>query len=337
MYDKKSFPIFKNNRFGNPIGDIQNYNNRLIVWNYIKTFHSAIKWALEEFSLFESTKISTFLKNQKKDITIIPMGHASVLIGYRNKFIIFDPIFFSPFWFVKRYISPIPNYKTLPPIDHVIISHNHPDHFNKKSIKYLKKKSKGISLHLPLGMSSCLDNSYKKNEYSWWEEKIISKSNPFIKLTSLPAIHWSQGGLSGKNKSLWCSWMLQIENKKIYFAGDTAYWQHFKEIKNEFGPTDIAILPVAPCFPENQRLSHLNPDDAYKAFVDLDAQCMIPIHWGVFNYGPESRVYPINEIKRIMDNNGKLSQLMCAKIGECSKISPIAIEKEKEKIVVDSR
>jgi L-ascorbate metabolism protein UlaG (beta-lactamase superfamily) len=166
----------------------------------------------------------------------------------------------------------------------------------------------------PLGCDIVIKKSFsfyagqKIITFNWWDSFIIYED---IVLTALPAIHWSQSNFFDRNKILWASWMIKIKDKHVYIAGDTAYGDHFSLIQSFFPSIDLACLPIAPYEPKDIQIdSHMNVEESYKAFKDLDAHFFMPIHWGVFAYGDEKLKDPIKQIILLMKNKNKLSSLV---------------------------
>lgn len=148
---------------------------------------------------------------------------------------------------------------------------------------------------------------------TWWEESVLLFG--MIRLTALPAIHWSQSNIMNRNETLWASWMLTIDGINIFFAGDTAYGNHFKAIKENFKKIDIACIPIAPYEPEKIQIdSHMNIEQCFQSFLDLGCPIFIPIHWGVFAYGDEPLKQPIEKIIQLFYDNNIINTLQATTI-----------------------
>jgi L-ascorbate metabolism protein UlaG (beta-lactamase superfamily) len=232
---------------------------------------------------------------------VIPLGHATVLIIYKNKTILFDPVFNTSSVFLKRYASIIDvNY--LPKIDVIIYSHNHPDHYNNHDLLSLIARFPSVQIIAPLGFDIFFKREGLNYQYltclNWWDEMYLLDG--IFKLTALPAIHWSQSNFTDRNETLWVSWMITIKNCNMYFAGDSAYGEHFKQIKDHFNIINIACLPIAPYEPKQIQFdSHMSTQESFQAFLDLGKPIFIPIHWGVFAYGDEPLKQPIQKIIKL--------------------------------------
>lgn len=229
------------------------------------------------------------------------VGHATFIIQVAGLTIVTDPIFGNPSSLFKRITRPGVSLEQLPKIDVVLLSHNHLDHMHAPSLKAIAKKNPRVKILVPLGDKAWFDSRGFKDvsEYMWWEKVFIAPDNAGegITFTFLPAVHWSGRGLFDRNKSLWGSWMVQSSVHSIYFAGDTAYGKHFKVIAQEFPQIDTALMPIGPCEPdEDMQLTHVSPEQAGQAFVDLKAHRFIPMHWGVYWLGT---CYPVRPMERM--------------------------------------
>ncbi len=212
------------------------------------------------------------------------LGHASFLITLTGKTILTDP-FFSEFaspvsWAGPRRIvgTGIPLDK-LPPIDVVVISHDHYDHLDHETVTNLKNKAH-IHVVVPLGLKTFFtERGYTKiTELDWGQSVSIDG----IQFSSLPAVHDSGRSVGNKNQTLWASWVIESLEKKIIFIGDTGYSETvFKRIGNKYSSFDYAILPIGAYEPrELMRMSHVTPEEAVKIGNDVHAKVMIASHWG---------------------------------------------------------
>lgn len=213
-------------------------------------------------------------------------GHSSYLIQVGHRNILVDPIFserVSPFQFIgaknfkgTEFIKP----EQLPPLDIILITHDHYDHLDYQSILQLKNKtsqfitSSGVGAHLERwGIDSC-----KIAELAWNET-----FSPFAdcSFTATSARHFS-GRKFKRNQTLWSSFVLQTKNNKIYLGGDSGYDLHFKEIGKTYGPFDLAILECGQ-YDNMWPLIHMMPEQVIQAAIDLNAKLLLPVHWGKFS------------------------------------------------------
>ncbi len=246
---------------------------------------------------------------QKEDF-ICWLSHASFLIQLGGKRILLDPVF-GDIPFYKRKTKAPYSAKELGKIDYLLISHVHYDHFDASSLKQLAGKS--LKALLPLKMSALLHKSLPKvatEELDWYEVY----DDGSVQITFVPAKHWGRRGLFDKNAVLWGGYVLSTQGMSIYFSGDTAYGDHFKEIGKRFD-IDYALLPIGAYKPEFiMKHNHMNPEEAFEAFKDLKAKTLIPMHYGTFKLTDEPLDEPLRWMEKIaLSHPGKIKVL---KVGE---------------------
>lgn len=229
------------------------------------------------------------------------IGHASFLIKIGAYTIITDPLFNNLTPLFPRHQAPGIMRDTIPAVDVVLISHNHWDHLEKETIIYLAKKYNPLFL-VPHGDKKTLVRwgISRVTEHIWWEASSYSlpHTDTNLVLTFLPAYHWSGRGMFDTNRSLWGSWMITHGDYHCYFAGDTAYGEHFAQIAQEFPTIHTTFMPIGPCEPHVYlRQSHINAEEAGQAFLTLNAQHFIPMHWGTFGFGVDRPLEPLHRIE----------------------------------------
>ncbi|SMC49246.1 MBL fold metallo-hydrolase [Sporomusa malonica] len=253
----------------------------------------------------------------KEQTRIIWFGHSTVLLEMEGKRVLLDPTFArtpSPFPLFggKRYSETLPiELEDLPPIDIVLLSHDHYDHLDYGSIT--KLKAKVSQFYVPLGVGSHLARwgiaKEKIKEHDWWNESEIGG----LRLVAAPARHFSGRGLFDRNTTLWCSWVIEGKHSKVYFSGDSGYGPHFKEIGEKYGPFDLTLME---CGQYNERWStiHMMPEETVQAHLDVKGNLLIPIHWAAFSLALHDWTEPIERItKRAKEGNTPVST---PKIGE---------------------
>lgn len=315
--ENKEYPTFINNEYHNYTGSkIPTNVSNMLAYYFLNTFNIT---HLNYFKTHSQCLPTQFLNNfllsmhysDFSNVVVIPLGHASCLILYQRLRILLDPILDKSSFFFHRYTEPVTLF-SITPIDVIIFSHDHPDHFNKKDLRSILTLSPHAKIYAPSGFDKIfaefglLKDNLKTA--TWWETLPINGKS--ISITCLPAIHWSQSTLENRNKSLWASWMITLDDTSIYFTGDTAYGKHFKTIASYFRPIDIALIPIAPYHPRKiQKASHINTEESFQAFLDLGKPIFIPIHWGVFAYGEEPLKEPIQKIINLFIKNNCISKL----------------------------
>ena len=234
------------------------------------------------------------------------INHSTVLIQLNGVNILTDPIYVkraSPFQIVgpSRYRSPSIPYEELPPIDVVLISHDHYDHLDVKTLKRLSDDHHPTIL-VGLGLKAFLEKFDIANviEMDWHDQQSVRG----VDFTFLTAIHWSNRGMS-PYKTLWGSYMIEGPLSTVYFAGDTGYGDHFKEIANKYPSIDLALIPIGAYVPRSfMQYVHMPPEDAFKAHLDLNPAKSFGIHWGTFQLTGEGMYDPIDELQVILDQHG---------------------------------
>ena len=260
------------------------------------------------------------LTNYSGSEVITWIGHSTYLMRLGNKNILFDPFFSdlaSPLPVgPERYVAPGISLAKLPPVDIIIISHNHYDHLDAETVETMPGKER-IHVFVPLGLKSFFAKRGYQNirELDWHQSVVLDE----LKMTALPAVHFSSRGLGDRNKTLWCSRAVRSENKSCFFAGDTAYSQTiFKEIGKRFGSFDVAIVPIGAYNPVNvMKPVHTNPEETVQIANDVKADLIIPSHWGTIVLTDESPWEPPERYRAFAVKNGISDDRACImKIGE---------------------
>lgn len=260
------------------------------------------------------------LNNCTPPASITWVGHSTYLLRLENKHFLLDPFFSdiaSPLPIgPERFVPPGIALDKLPPIDGLVISHNHYDHLDAKAIKAFHDKEKIIVL-VPLGLKPFFTKRGYGNvrELDWQQSTEIGG----ITLTALPAVHFSGRGINDRNETLWCSWAIQTPSRSIFFAGDTGYSPViFKGIGQTFKSFDIAIVPIGAYDPAHvMQPVHTNPEEAIQMANDVNADLIIPSHWGTITLTDEPPWEPIERYRAFALKNGISDGRACImKIGE---------------------
>jgi len=261
--------------------------------------------------------IKTDLSNLDDEYPVIVwFGHSSYLIKYKGTNILVDPVFSghaSPFSSSVKAFPGSDIYKAedMPAIDMLIITHDHFDHLDYKAVLALQPKVKHI--YTSLGVASHLKYwgiaNTKITEFDWWESEKTGKN---IQLTAAPARHFS-GRKFARGKTLWSSFILELNNYKIYIGGDSGYDSHFKTVGEKFGSFDIAILECGQ-YGKDWPYIHMMPEEVAQAAKDLNAKLLLPVHWGKFSLSLHPWNEPIERLlKAATENNLQVTTPM---IGE---------------------
>lgn len=244
-------------------------------------------------------------------------GHSTVFVQLDGKRILLDPIFAdrpSPFPLVggKRFSRVLPaDPQSMPALDAVIISHDHYDHLDYRSIMGLKDRT-GV-FFVPSGVARRLKkwgiSPAKIRECKWWDEEELAG----LKIICTPAQHFSGRGLFDRNTTLWSSWALKGPQSSIFFSGDGGYGAHFAEIGSKYGPFDLTLME---CGQYDKRWSeiHMAPEETVQAHVDVKGKLLVPIHWGAFSLAFHSWTDPIERVTTASHERGVA--IATPKIGE---------------------
>jgi N-acyl-phosphatidylethanolamine-hydrolysing phospholipase D len=251
-------------------------------------------------------------------IQITWIGHATFLIQIEGINILTDPVFsirlssFGGSDFKRRSPPGIP-FNRLPPIHAVLISHNHYDHLDLETVKKLGNKPKYF---IPLKLGQWFHDEKITNyvEMDWWDTSMFKG----IRIVSVPGQHFSRRTLLDGNKTLWAGWVLETQRGKIFFAGDTGYSPHFKEIRERLGPMRLALLPIGGYRPRwFMKTIHMDPPDAVAAHKDLQAKQSIAMHWGTFHLTDEPLGEPPVYLKKaVKEASMKDDSFLVMKFGE---------------------
>lgn len=275
----------------------------------LKSLWDVLKWKWTS----HAEKWPTFVENKNWPLTPLPVdkkavvtfiNHSTVLLQLRGLTVITDPIFSEragPGRFAgpKRVRAPGIVFEDLPPIDIVLVSHNHYDHLDLETLRRLDAQFHPLFL-VPLGNGDFLrqEGLFNVHEMDWWQE--LSVKN--VTFTFTPAQHWSARTPFDKCKTLWGGFMIASSEFKTFFAGDTGMGRHFKDIRENLGAPDLALLPIGAYEPRwFMRAFHLNPKEAVEAHEILSAKESVGIHFGTFQLTDEGINRPVEDLKKALE------------------------------------
>ncbi len=313
-------PIIRKGRFGVPSGR----QPESLLFQTLPSFIQSLRASSSHEQHVSDWCLPTPAFNSFGDATIMWVGHATFLLCIDGVTILTDPIFGSPSWFFPRLLLPTISANDLPQVDAVLLSHNHPDHMDATTLHALNKKNKNTRYLVPHGDKRWFDRRgfAHAHEHTWWQSFTLQGNTGPVTCTFLPADHWSQRWLFDKNLSLWGSWMIQSKDVTIYFAGDTAYDSHFKVISQKFTEIDCALLPIGPCEPHDRmQHTHMDARQAVDAFIDLQAQLFVPMHWATFAFGTDSFLLPIERLQKAW-KKVQFGMLTLPKVGQLVNVVP---------------
>jgi L-ascorbate metabolism protein UlaG (beta-lactamase superfamily) len=282
----RASPQFRNGRFENTIP--QTPRGYAQLWDY---FQRQVHGTEVRTPPTPIPVVQPVLENREgrppPGLRAVWFGHASVYLELDGLRLMADPMlsdYASPFAGIgpKRFHPPPLALEALPKIDVVVISHDHYDHFDVRTIKHLA--SGGTHFFVPLGIGAHLERwqvpSAQFTELDWWQ----SAERGGVTITSTPVRHYSGRGLRDGNATLWSSWVIDGPTHRVYFSGDSGFGEHFKAIGDRLGPFDLSLLKIGAYGPgQTWHDIHMEPEEAVKAHIALRARRMLPVHWGTFN------------------------------------------------------
>ncbi len=264
------------------------------------------------------------LEKFKNDDYIGWIGHATFLIKLGNTTIITDPVFsknagpliFGP----KRYVEPALKLNEIPEVNLFLLTHNHYDHQDMKTIRRFPYKKSKVLVPLKLGKYFTRYRFNDVSEMDWYDEIYVND----LKITLLPAVHWSKRSLTDANKTLWGNFLIEYKGKKIFFACDTGYGNIYKDLGEKYGPIDLTMINIGaydfrPMFEKS--IYHTTPEEALQVAKDLKSKKVLGTHWGTFVLSLEPILEPPQRFKDNAEKYGfTKNDAIIFKIGQFEKI-----------------
>ena len=261
------------------------------------------------------------------DDGLVWLGHSSFLLRIDGSTLLFDPVLFSSPGLQRRHALPC-RPEDLTGIDFLLLSHGHRDHLDAASVRLLARQNPAMQVLAPLRMAPLLRTmapAVPVQEAGWWQQYRLtptanSELNPApFEVVYLPAAHWHRRGLTDLNQVLWGSFLIREtkSNKLLYFAGDTAYGDHFEAIEQRYGPIDVVLMPIGaykPAFMMGK--SHVNPHEAAKAANVLRAGHVVPMHYGTFDLSDEPPSEPLRQLTEVAAGGMLRGELHAPTVGE---------------------
>lgn len=238
---------------------------------------------------------SRFATVQDTATIITWLGHSAFLIEIDGKRLLLDPMMgeiASPLRFIgpERFSELPVSVEALPQLNAILISHDHYDHLDYRSIQKLAEKTRHF--YVALGVGAHLERwgvpAEKITEMDWWQEASFQG----LTFVSTPSRHFSGRGLTDRMQTLWTSWVIMGAEDRIFFSGDSGYFYGFKEIGQKYGPFDITLMECGQ-YNELWKNIHMMPEQTVQAHLDLKGKLLMPIHWGTFTLAMHSWTDPI--------------------------------------------
>ncbi len=329
-----SYPVsdhYNGKQFFNPWqgGPIQKSFGDLIKWQMQKPKVEEIDW-IDDVRSVQAPTI-----DGQQDLVMTMINHASFLIQYPQLTLITDPFFSeraSPVTWAgpKRKRAPGIKLEDLPPIDVILISHNHYDHMDIASLRELVARF-NPRIYVPLGNKAFLSDigSDKIHELDWWDSVDLGLS---FRLHLVPAQHWSSRMPWDRNQALWGGFVLEQAQHRLYFAGDTGYGPHFQAIRERLGSMHVSLIPIGAYEPRwFMKEQHTNPAEAVQAHIELGSRQSFGIHWGTLKLTDEDMEAPARELAQSLSQAGLAPEVFQAARNGQSWTLPLHAERQDSK------
>jgi N-acyl-phosphatidylethanolamine-hydrolysing phospholipase D len=245
------------------------------------------------------------------------VGHATHYVRLEELSFLTDPVYSeraSPVSFAgpKRLVPPGVPLAALPALDLVLLSHDHYDHTDLRTLRLIAARD--IPFAVPTGVGELVRRvGGRVIELGWWESASVGG----LRVHCVPAQHFSGRGLMDRNRRLWAGWVVEAAARRFYFAGDTGYFPGFTEIARRCGPIDLAAIPIGAYLPtEMMARIHLNPEEAVQAASDLEARQVVGMHWGTFDLSDEPLDEPPRRFLAAAAQRGLSDRAFVMKVGE---------------------
>jgi L-ascorbate metabolism protein UlaG (beta-lactamase superfamily) len=235
------------------------------------------------------------------------IGHSSFLIQTPLGNLLTDPVYSnraSPLTVIgpRRVRAPAVAFDDLPPISVVLLSHNHYDHCDLRTLRAIDRRFRPLVV-TPLGNRRLLASGgvSQIEELDWWQ----SATRSAVPITLTPAQHFSARTPFDRNRALWGGFLFRVGDRRIFFAGDSGYAPHFREVRGRLGPVALALLPIGAYEPRwFMKDIHMNPDEAVQAHLDLEAERSVGMHFGTFQLTPEGIDEPVRALAAARREHG---------------------------------
>jgi L-ascorbate metabolism protein UlaG (beta-lactamase superfamily) len=236
-------------------------------------------------------------------LRVTMIGHATLLIQMAGLNLLTDPVWSdraSPLAFAgpRRVTPPGVRMEDLPPIDAILLSHNHYDHLDIATLKALHERHRPLIV-TPLGNDAIVRRHIPDARITAGDWGAEFQIRPDAQVHIVPATHWSSRGIRDRRMALWGGFMVRARGRLVYFAGDTGYGtgRIFRAMRERFGPTDLALIPIGAYDPRwFMAAQHTDPEEAIRIMRDLDARAAVGIHWGTFKLTDEPRDDPAERL-----------------------------------------
>jgi L-ascorbate metabolism protein UlaG (beta-lactamase superfamily) len=302
---------YKNGRFQSPREIVFDFGKvsggRPSVWRFFTRSPNAPDKPLPKVALDKSS-----FPARPSGYALYWLGHSSAILELDGKRLLFDPVFGNaaplPFM-VRRYGEAPIKREDLPDVDYIVITHNHYDHLEKKTVRFLPAGR----FIVPLGVGAALRGwgigADRITELGW--DETFEENG--LKITAVEGVHFSGRGVFDRNKTLWASYIVRAGGKNIFWSGDTGYGEQFARFREEYGSFDLAVIEIDG-WNAGWRRSHMFPEESVQAASDLGSEWVLPVHWGVFDLA----IHPWRESIDLFlkEAEGRAFKTLTPKMGE---------------------
>jgi L-ascorbate metabolism protein UlaG (beta-lactamase superfamily) len=326
--NNKPYHHLPNGTFRNPEGSPERKGG--VNWSY-RAFNKEKKkldMTVPKEHVLDKKIVLSNLEKYKDDDYIAWIGHATYLIKLGDTIIITDPVFSKnagPLMFgPKRFTEAALKLNEIPKTNLFLLTHNHYDHQDMRTIRKYPYKNSKVLVPLNLGKYFTRYRFKDVNEMDWYDEIQVNNN---LKVTLLPAVHWSKRSLTDTNKTLWGNFLIEYKGKKIFFACDTGYGNIYKKLGEKYGPIDLTLINIGaynfkPMF--DKSIYHTSPEEALNVAQDLKSKKVIGMHWGTFVLSLEPIMEPPVRFKNNAEKYGfEKNDAIIFKIGQVSKLLDI--------------
>ncbi len=310
----RASPNFADKKAINPVPTDNSWGPSKI-WETLKDYRGGHKTVPDTSLPVITLTGKSFAEKPATGLRVTWLGHSSVLLEIDGKTILFDPVFSeraSPFSFIgpKRFHPTPLSVDQLPPIDAVVISHDHFDHLDYKAVVRLEPKT--TAFYVPLGVGAHLEEwdipASKIKELDWWQEEVAGD----FRFVALPARHFS-GRFIFSNRTLWASWAVLGPKHRVFFSGDTGLLDLFEKMGQDYGPFDITFIKIG-AYGRTWPDIHIGPKGGILTNQMVRGQLMMPIHWGTFNLSYHGWTEPAERVIVAAEHSG--TPMVMPKVGQ---------------------
>jgi L-ascorbate metabolism protein UlaG (beta-lactamase superfamily) len=259
------------------------------------------------------------------ELGITFIGHSSFLLQISGRTVLIDPVFSKRLILLRRQRRPGVRVEDLPPIDLILLTHAHMDHLDLASLRQVMRATRRLigrapEVIVPRGVEDLVENLgfSQIHRLAWWETVNIRG----LTITMTPCKHWGARMFRDMHRG-YGGYVIEAGGHSVYHSGDTAYFDGFREIGLRLKP-DVALLPIGAYFPDSYRSVHTSPEEALRAFVELGAEEMVPMHYGTFRLGREPMDEPLERLQAEAARIGITDKLKIFEEGQTMHLSSAA-------------